>query len=266
MKNYKELMEKIIREGYIKKGTLSLFGESLEFNLTQGFPLVTTRKINYKAAFAELACFLEGFTDVRQFNSMGVNFWDHDAYKKSWSENPAKKHEHDLGKIYGYQWKYGFGLDQVKKLVDDLKSNPHSRRHVLITFNPRDLGEMCLPPCYVSHQFYVEDDKLNMLVHQRSADYCIGVPFDIASFALFQSLMAKEVGLKPAKLKIIFGDVHIYEEHFNGVSHQLKREPGYLSFLKLEQNASIFNFRPEMATIGMYKPQESIKYPFQVQD
>lgn len=266
MRNYRELMEKIIREGIEKADTLSLFGESLEFNLKHGFPLITTRKINYQAAFAELACFLNGFTDVRQFNEMGVNFWDHDCYKESWEKSGKKVFKYDLGRIYGYQWKRGFGFDQIRKLVDNIKTNPESRRHLLITFNPSDLESMCLPPCYVSHQFYVEEKKtLNMLVHQRSADYCIGVPFDIASFALFQNLMAKDTGLNVGTLKVIFGDVHIYKAHFEGVAEQLRRAPGMPCTLKLDNKASLFNFTPDMATIEMYRPQAPIKYPFQVQ-
>lgn len=266
MNNYTALMYKIMKEGVEKSDTLSLFGETLEFDLRDFFPLVATRKINYKAAFAELACFLEGFTDVRQFRTMGVNFWDADCFKESWNKNENKMHEFDLGKIYGHQWKKGFGVDQIKNLAEDIKKNPTSRRHILITFNPGDLNEMCLPPCYVSHQFYSTDNCLDMLVHQRSADFCIGVPFDIASFALFQTLMAKETGLKPRKLKIIFGDVHIYKAHFEGVKDQFRRtDKEQHTLLTLSPEASLFNFRPEMAEVTNYFPYGVINYPFQVQ-
>lgn len=262
MQQYLDLMNKIIRDGFKKPDSYSLFGESLEFDLSRGFPLIESRKINYKAAFAELACFLKGYTDVRQFNKMGVNFWDNDCYKYSWNNNINKMHDHDLGKIYGFQWKYGFGFDQVEALINNIKKNKYSRRHVLITFNPRDLKAMCLPPCYVSHQVVIHDGKLNLLVHQRSADYCIGVPFDIASFALFQTLLAKDTGFKLGKLKIVFGDVHIYHEHLEGVSLQVQREEGLPSVLKLKSEASLLNFTPDMASIEMYRPQTSIKYLF----
>jgi thymidylate synthase len=266
MKSYLDLMKKIIFEGTKKSDTISLFGESLEFDLREGFPIVTTRKINYQAAFAELACFLKGFTDVKQFKAMGVNFWDHDAYKSSWVNSPFKKHHDDLGKIYGYQWRKGFGVDQIKTLIENLTANPESRRHLLITFNPADLKEMCLPPCYVSHQFYSVDGFLDMLVHQRSADYCIGVPFDLCNFALFQHLLAKDTGLKPRKLKIIFGDVHIYEAHFDKLKEQYGRAPLQKPELVLANSASLLHFTPDMATLKGYTFKDAINYPFQVQN
>lgn len=266
MKQYNDLMRKIIFEGVKKSDTLSLFGETLEFDLREGFPVVTTRLINYQAAFAELACFLHGLTSAEEFRNMGVKFWDHDAYKSSWVNSPFRNGEHDLGKIYGYQWKKGFGFDQIKKLIENISANPESRRHLLITFNPADLDSMCLPPCYVSHQFYVQDNTyLDMLVHQRSADFCIGVPFDLCSFALFQHLMAKDTQLVPRKLKVIFGDVHIYKAHFDGVREQLGRTPKQLPYLELSEGASLMNFFPHMANLYSYMYHPSIKYPFIVQ-
>lgn len=266
MKAYTDLMKKIILEGTKKDDTLSLFGETLEFNLSKGFPIVTTRKINYSAAFAELACFLRGYTDVRQFNDMGVKFWDADCFKESWNANVFKGHEHDLGKIYGYQWKEGFGFDQIERLVKAIKDKPTSRRHILTTYNPADIKKGCLPPCYVTHQFYSVEGHLDMLVHQRSADYCIGVPFDVCSFAMFQHLMAKETGLKPRKLKIIFGDVHIYESHFPGVQQQIKKNHLPLPKLILDNVASIYNFTPDMAALENYGFHPAIKFPFMTQD
>jgi len=265
MISYISLMKKIMFEGQNSNGTLSLFGETLDFDLRNGFPLVTTRKINYKAAFGELSCFLNGYTDVRSFKAQGVNFWDDDCYKEKWANNPNKRHEYDLGKIYGYQWTEGFGFNQIHKLIQNLKDNPSSRRHVLITYNPADLAEMCLPPCYVSHQFYVEGKFLNMLVHQRSADFCLGVPFDIASFAAFQSLIAREVGLVPKTLKIIFGDVHIYKEHFEGVKIQIRRKPLDLPALVFDAHTNIRKFSAHNVDAYIYNYHDPIKYPFVVQ-
>lgn len=266
MKNYLDLMRKVIREGSEKSGTFSLFGQSLEFNLADSFPLLTSRKIYYKGAFAELACFLKGTTEITDFNERGVNFWDADCNKPSWNNNPNKQSPTDMGKIYGYQWRYGFGFDQIQKLKLNIRKNPTSRRHVLITYNPKDLDSMCLPPCYVSHQFYSDGKTLDMLVHQRSADLCLGVPFDIASFALFQTLMAKETRLKPGKLKVIFGDVHIYREHLPGVGEHLKRAPKIVKpQLLLHRRATFNNFEPEMARIDRYIYKDPINYPFVVQ-
>ena len=265
MKNYIKLMSKIIKEGETKGDTLSLFGETLDFDLQKGFPIITTRKINFSAVKGELTCFLRGFTDIRSFNKEGVNFWNADCSKESWVNNPNRKHNFDLGKIYGFQWKEGFGFDQISSLVSSIKNNPESRRHILITFNPRDLSSMCLPPCYISHQFYSVNGRLDMLVHQRSADYCIGVPFDIASFALFQSLMAKEVGLSPGKLKIVFGDVHIYKKHLSLSKEQVLLRPKKQPSLSICKHASILDFYSHQANLEGYNPRPSIKYAFQVQ-
>lgn len=266
MKNYIALMKKIIKEGHEKNDTFSLFGETLEFNLAEGFPLITTRKMNFNLVSGELACFLKGYSDVREFQNLGVNFWDADCNKDSWVNSGKKVYKYDLGKIYGVQWKRGFGFDQIKTLVDNIKSNPSSRRHILITYNPADLDWGCLPPCYVSHQFYVGDgETLDMMVHQRSADFCLGVPVDIASFALFQTLMAKETGLKPGKLKIIYGDIHIYRAHLEGLSDHLTREPQDLPHLVLKNDTSILDFNPSDVYIRGYEPLERIKYPFVVQ-
>lgn len=267
MKNYQKLMSKIIKDGIDKSSTVSLFGETLTFNLAEGFPILTTRKMNYSAAFAELACFIRGYTDVRQFREMGVKFWDADCAKESWSNSGYKIYDFDLGRVYGYQWKRGFGFDQIGSLVENIKNNPDSRRHILITYNPADLDKMCLNPCYVSHQFYAgENNSLNMLVHQRSADFCLGVPNDIISFAMFLTLMAKSTGRVPGILKIIFGDVHIYKEHFSGVSTQINRSCKVQPKLILDDAADIYNFLPKHATFDTYQSHPKIAYPFITQE
>lgn len=268
MKQYLDLVSKVLLGGQSRvvkaNSTLSLFGERLTFNLQNGFPLVTTRKINFEAVIGELYCFTKGFTDVRDFQKAGVNFWNADCDKPNWNKNLNKDNEFDLGKIYGYQWKQGFGFDQIEKIVRELRESPQSRRHVMITYNPKDLNSMCLPPCYVSHQFYVTNQgTLEMMVHQRSADLMIGVPFDIASFALFQSLIAKEIGVKPGRLIINFGDVHIYKEHVTKAFEQIKRVPGELPLLELKDG--IFDFELNTPNLVSYHPQPGMKYDFQVQ-
>ena len=268
MINYLTLMKKILYKGLPQGDTISLFGETLEFDLHKdGFPLVSSRKINYKAAFGELACFLQGFSDLKQFHSMGVKFWDADCNKPSWVYSGKKLHDDDLGKIYGHQWRYGFQMDQLHELVINIRKNPESRRHLLITYNPGDLKEMCLPPCYVSHQFYVREGKyLDMMVHQRSADYMIGVPFDIASFALFQELMSRQTFLKAGKLKINFGDVHIYNPHIEQAKKHAKITPNISTvFLEISSRSDLFAFKPEDASINNYYPEAPIKYEFMVQ-
>jgi len=268
MINYLNLMDKILTKGLPQGDTISLFGESLDFDLERdGFPLVSSRKINYKAAFGELACFLKGYTSALQFQGAGVNFWNADCKKPSWAMSGKKTHDNDLGKIYGYQWRYGFGMDQLHELVVNIRKNPESRRHLLMTYNPGDLKEMCLPPCYVSHQFYVREGKyLDMMVHQRSADYCIGVPFDIASFALFQTLMAKQTFLKAGKLKINFGDVHIYNTHIDQAKEQYHVIPSVSKVhLEIDDRSDLFDFTTKDASIYNYYPEASIKYQFMVQ-
>jgi thymidylate synthase len=261
-------MGKILEKGLPQGNTISLFGESLEFDLHKdGFPLVSSRKINYKAAFGELACFLKGTTDNRNFIKNGVNFWTADCNKTSWVYSEYKRHDHDLGLLYGYQWRYGFKMDQLHELVVNIRKNPESRRHVLITYNPGDIKRSSLPPCYVSHQFYVREGKyLDMMVHQRSADYQIGVPFDIASFALFQELMAKQTFYKAGKLKINFGDVHIYNAHIEQARKHLKITPNMSRvFLDISERSDLFDFKPEDASINNYYPEAPIKYEFIVQ-
>lgn len=266
MKSYLELVRKVVETGEAKNDTLSLFGEKLEFDLQQGFPLITTRTINFKAVKGELASFLKGFTDIRSFHQFGVKFWDADCNKESWSNNPNKKHEFDLGNIYGYQWRKGFGFDQLVKVVNDLKFNFNSRRQLLMTFNPADLDKGCLPPCYVSHQFYVRNgNTLDMMVHQRSADLMIGVPFDIASYALFQHLLAKEANFYVGKLIVNFGDVHIYNSHFPVVAEQLQRVPRKLPTLELDEHTNIFDFYPHNARVIGYSPVGPLKYKFETQ-
>lgn len=260
-------MRKVIYAGNTQGDTKSLFGESLHFNIEQFFPLVTTRKVNYKAAFAELLCFTRGYTDVRSFQAEGVNFWNADCYKDSWKNSGYQKHEHDLGKIYGYQWVKGFGFNQIEELVKNLKENPLSRRHLLMTYNPADLKEQSLPPCYVSKQFYVRDGLyLDMMVHQRSADLCIGVPFDMTNFALLQTLIAKEVGLIPSQMTVHFGDVHVYKSHVENARIQMLRIPrSHKPVLKVKESASIFDFTLDDIEVQGYEPKESIKYKFEVQ-
>lgn len=267
MSRYQDLMQRVLRLGEKQSDTKSLFGEQLTYDLRRNFPVVTSRKIFYKQALAELYCFINGFTDVKSFREAGVTFWDHDCYKPSWSNNPNKRHEDDLGKIYGFQWRFGFGKDQLIELLVNLKSNPESRRHILSTFNHADLPEMCLPPCYISHQFSVREGKfLDMMVHQRSADLCIGVPYDLVNFAAFQMLVANELGLIARRLQICFGDVHIYNSHLEHAEHQADLQVPYQQTeLILPKGAKVVDYNPKHVELVGYDPMPPIKYKFMVQ-
>ncbi len=264
MKNYLDLAERILVEGQRHNNTYSLFGEQLTFDLRKGFPIVTTRKVNPSLAIGELYCFTKGFTDIRDFQKAGVNFWNADCKKDSWQNNANCTGEHDLGRSYGYEWTKGFGFNQLENLITNLKANPSSRRHILTTFNPKDIKHTALPWCYVSHQFYVEKGFLNMLVHQRSADFILGMAHDLVSFALLQSLMAKEIGLAPKTLKVIIGDAHIYDSHVDKAAIQLSREP--FSLPKLKLTCGLSDFEIGKVKIGGYASHPAIKFPFEVQE
>ena len=260
-------MQRVLRLGENQSDTRSLFGENLVYDLRRNFPIVTSRKIYYKQALAELYCFIKGFTDVKSFQKAGVKFWDHDCYKPSWEANHNKRHVDDLGKIYGFQWRFGFGKDQLVELLINLKAKPESRRHILSTFNHADLDSMCLPPCYISHQFSVREGKfLDMLVHQRSADLCIGVPYDLVNFATFQMLIANELGLTARRLQICFGDVHIYNSHLANAEKQADLQAPYQQTeLIIPKGTKVLEYNPEYVELVGYDPLPPINYDFQVQ-
>jgi thymidylate synthase len=266
MKNYLELMDKILYKGSKKTdrtgtGTISLFGEQLRFNLEEGFPLVTTKKVHFKSIVHELLWFLKGDTNTKYLNDNGVSIWD------KWSTQDG-----DLGKIYGKQWIDWNGINQVEQLIANLKNNPYSRRHLISVWNVDDLpdesispqenvkeGKMALAPCHAFWQCYVVDGKLSLQLYQRSADYFIGTPFNIASYALLTMMIAQQCNLKLGDLIITFGDVHIYLNHVEQALVQLKREPYTLPVLKINKAKSIFDYKYEDFELVNYESHPVIK-------
>lgn len=243
MKQYLDLLQYVLDNGQQKEdrtgtGTLSTFGYQMRFNLEEGFPVVTTKKTHMKSIIHELLWFISGDTNVKYLQENGVRIWN------EWADENG-----DLGPVYGYQWRHwtdknGKEHDQVARLVDDLKNNPFSRRHILSAWNVGDLDEMALPPCHSFIQFYVSPDmKLSCQLYQRSADVFLGVPFNIASYALFTMMLAQVTGLGLGDFVHTFGDVHIYNNHMEQVALQLTREPYPLPTMKINPDVtSIFDF------------------------
>lgn len=243
MKQYLELLKHVLDNGQQKEdrtgtGTLSTFGYQMRFDLEAGFPLVTTKKTHMKSIIHELLWFISGDTNVKYLQENGVRIWN------EWADENG-----DLGPVYGYQWRHwidknGKEHDQVARLVDDLKNNPFSRRHILTAWNVGDLDEMALPPCHSFIQFYVSPDmKLSCQLYQRSADVFLGVPFNIASYALFTMMLAQVTGLGLGNFVHTFGDVHIYNNHLEQVELQLTRSPYPLPQMKLNPDVtSLFDF------------------------
>lgn len=259
MKQYLALLDHIVETGVVKgdrtgTGTKSVFGYQMRFNLQNGFPLVTTKKVHMKSIIHELLWFLKGETNVAYLNQNKVTIWD------EWADETG-----DLGHIYGYQWRSwpgpdGKTYDQIAGVVDSLKNNPDSRRHIVSAWNVAELENMALPPCHVLFQFYVADGKLSCHLYQRSADVFLGVPFNIASYALLTHMMAQVTGYAPCEFVYSLGDTHIYLNHFEQVKLQLSREPKPLPTLNLNPEVkSIFDFRYEDITIEGYEPHPAIK-------
>jgi len=259
MKQYLALLDHIVETGVVKgdrtgTGTKSVFGYQMRFNLQNGFPLVTTKKVHMKSIIHELLWFLKGETNVAYLNQNKVTIWD------EWADETG-----DLGHIYGYQWRSwpgpdGKTYDQIAGVVDSLKNNPDSRRHIVSAWNVAELENMALPPCHVLFQFYVADGKLSCHLYQRSADVFLGVPFNIASYALLTHMMAQVTSYAPGEFVYSLGDTHIYLNHFEQVKLQLSREPKPLPTLNLNPEVkSIFDFRYEDITIEGYEPHPAIK-------
>lgn len=259
MKQYLELLEDIRFNGVEKgdrtgTGTYSVFGRQLRFNLQEGFPLVTTKKIHLKSVIYELLWFLQGSTNVKYLQEKGVRIWN------EWADENG-----ELGPVYGSQWRswptYDGGfIDQIKQLVESLKKNPNSRRHLVCAWNVALIDEMRLPPCHILFQFYVANGKLSCQLYQRSADTFLGVPFNIASYALLTMMMAQVVGLEPGEFVHTFGDVHIYKNHIEQVKLQLSRNPRTLPKMKINPNVKdIFSFKFEDFELEGYNPHPGIK-------
>lgn len=259
MKTYLDLCKRILAEGIQKEdrtgiGTLSIFGHQMRFPLSEGFPLVTTKKLHTKSIIYELLWFLQGNTNIQYLHEHGVHIWD------EWADEQG-----DLGPIYGKQWRSFSGangktIDQIQWVVDEIKRNPDSRRLIVSAWNPPELADMALPPCHCLFQFYVAQGQLSCQLYQRSADTFLGVPFNIASYALLTSMIAHVTGLEPGEFIHTIGDAHLYTNHIAQVQEQLTRHPLPLPTLKLNPSVqSIFDFRFEDIEIVNYQAHPHIK-------
>lgn len=259
MKQYLDLLNHILTHGARKEdrtgtGTLSVFGYQMRFDLSEGFPVVTTKKLHLRSIIYELLWFLRGDTNIRYLNDNRVTIWD------EWADENG-----DLGHIYGYQWRSwpapdGSAIDQITRVIESIKTNPESRRHLVSAWNVGDLHNMALPPCHILFQFYVADGALSCQMYQRSADVFLGVPFNIASYALLLTMVAQVTGLKPGTFVHTFGDAHIYLNHIEQAKLQLTRTPHPLPKLELNsQITSIFDFNFEDIQLNDYTAHPHIK-------
>lgn len=259
MKQYLDLLRRILDEGTPKgdrtgTGTLSVFGHQMRFNLEEGFPLLTTKKLHLKSIIYELLWFLKGDTNVRYLQEHGVRIWN------EWADENG-----DLGPVYGHQWRSwpdykGGTIDQIQNVLDQIKHTPDSRRMMVSAWNPAEVDDMALPPCHCLFQFYVADGRLSLQLYQRSADTFLGVPFNIASYALFTMMMAQVTGLRPGDFIHTTGDTHLYLNHLSQARLQLTRTPRPLPTMRLNPEVkSLFDFRFEDFTLENYAPYDHIK-------
>ncbi|OFZ18064.1 MAG: thymidylate synthase [Bdellovibrionales bacterium GWB1_55_8] len=261
MRPYLDLMKHVLAHGTEKQdrtgtGTLSLFGHQMRFNLEDGFPLVTTKKVHLKSIVHELLWFLKGDTNTRYLRENGVTIWDEWANEKG-----------DLGPVYGAQWRSwpaagGRQIDQIEQILHEIKRNPDSRRLIVSAWNVGELDKMALAPCHAFFQFYVAEGRLSCQLYQRSADIFLGVPFNIASYALLTLMIAQVTGLKPGDFVHTFGDAHLYKNHLEQTKIQLSRDPLPLPRMKLNPSVtSLFDFKYEDFTLENYQPHPAIKAP-----
>ena len=294
MKQYLDLLHKITQEGTLKHdrtgvGTKSIFGYQMRFDLAEGFPLLTTKRVFMKGVIHELLWFLKGDTNIKYLVDNGVHIWDSDAYRyynelcvkhgvlpvdmdtfvaAAGIESPIEGYRFgDLNHVYGYQWRSwpgrdGEGIDQIRQVIDTIKSNPSSRRMIVSAWNVADVGSMALPPCHTMFQFFVADGKLSCQLYQRSGDTFLGVPFNIASYALLTMMIAKECGLQPGDFVHTLGDAHLYLNHIEQADEQLSREPRQLPTLILNPAVtSIFDYTYDDIELVDYDPHPAIKAP-----
>jgi thymidylate synthase len=259
MNQYLELLKHVKENGTVKSdrtgtGTTSCFGYQMRFNLAEGFPLLTTKKLHLRSIIHELLWFLKGDTNIKYLKDNGVKIWD------AWADENG-----DLGPVYGYQWRSwpnpdGSQTDQIEKLIDSLKNNPDSRRHIVSAWNPSFIDDMALPPCHCLFQFYVADGKLSCQLYQRSADVFLGVPFNIASYAILTMMIAQVCGYEVGDFVHTFGDVHIYSNHMEQADIQLSRDSRPLPQLKLNPEIkNLMDFTFEDFTLENYDPHPHIK-------
>ena len=296
MKQYLDLLTRIKTEGAVKTdrtgtGTKSVFGHQMRFDLSQGFPLLTTKKVFLKGIIHELLWFLNGDTNIKYLVDNGVHIWDNDAYRyynelcvkegvlpvameeflraaQEGIDSPIEGYKFgDLNHVYGYQWRSwprpnGEVIDQIQQVVDLIKNSPDSRRIIVSAWNVADVEKMALPPCHTLFQFYVAEGKLSCMLYQRSADTFLGVPFNIASYALLTMMMAQVCGLEPGEFVHTLGDTHLYLNHLEQVDEQLSRTPRTLPTMRLNPEVkSIFDFKYEDFTLEGYDPHPTIKAP-----
>lgn len=261
MQQYLELLNHVLKEGDVKNdrtgtGTLSVFGYQMRFDLSNNFPLLTTKKIHLKSVIHELLWFLQGSTNIRYLKDNAVSIWD------EWADENG-----NLGPVYGSQWRSwrthdNKSIDQIKNIIESIKTNPDSRRHIVSAWNVADIDKMKLPPCHCFFQFYVANNKLSCQLYQRSADIFLGVPFNIASYALLTLMVAQVTNLKLGEFIHTLGDAHIYSNHFDQAREQLKRDPRELPNMKLNPNIhDIFDFKFDDFEIINYDPHPLIKAP-----
>ena len=264
MKQYLDLLRHIRENGVMKEdrtgtGTQSVFGYQMRFNLEEGFPLLTTKKVHLKSIIYELLWFISGDTNIKFLKDHGVTIWD------EWADEDG-----NLGPVYGHQWRSwpapdGRTIVQLSQVIETIKRNPDSRRLLVTAWNPGEVDSMALPPCHCLFQFYVADGRLSCQLYQRSADVFLGVPFNIASYALLTMMIAQECGLRPGEFVHTTGDTHIYRNHFDQVALQLSREPRKLPVMKLNPDVkSVFDFKYEDFTLEGYDPWPAIKAPVAV--
>lgn len=294
MKQYLELLDKICREGVVRDdrtgtGTKGIFGYQMRFNLSEGFPLLTTKRVFLKGVIHELLWFLKGDTNIKYLVDNGVHIWDSDAFRyynelcvkhgvlpvdkdtflaAAGIESPIEGYRFgDLNNVYGYQWRSwpkpdGGSIDQIQGVIDTIKSNPSSRRIIVSAWNVADVGSMALPPCHTMFQFFVADGKLSCQLYQRSADTFLGVPFNIASYALLTMMIAKECGLEAGDFVHTLGDAHLYLNHLEQAQEQLSREPRKLPKMHLRDGVkSIFDYTYDDFELEGYDPHPAIKAP-----
>ncbi len=263
MRQYLDLMQTILDTGADKQdrtgtGTRSIFGAQMRFDLSAGFPLVTTKKLHLRSIIHELLWFLQGDTNIAYLRDNGVSIWD------EWADENG-----DLGPVYGHQWRSwptpdGGHIDQISQVLDSLHNNPDSRRHIVCAWNVADVPNMALPPCHLLFQFYVANGRLSCQLYQRSCDFFLGVPFNIASYALLTHMFAQQCGYEPGDFVWTGGDVHLYSNHLEQAQEQLSRQPRALPKLQLNKAASLFDYSYDDIAIVDYDPHPHIKAPVAV--